>query len=708
MSRERTGRERGSGYSGRRTAEIRHGYADVLRQPATWFEKRTVSNANTHSHTVNRTTQGRTYRHRQLLPQPNTSPYQLETQYRQYSPSLDEEELAGNPLTPNQPNHYPHHPPSRPNHHPNRNHDVNQGYGRSHRSPSGTRYGHRGYTRLPWRRGPREPALPAGGPGLSKTTAVFVDHLPRGISPEWLRDLFSEFGRVEDVFVSKKMREKSSDAFGFVKFRKEEDAKEAISNLNGHKIKNSKMAVSLARYDRRGMEVRKNASRNSEAAKVLKAREGIRYPSFRNSRRYAEVVSGHRKHTPPEKNLITQPTIKVPENSTMTEKLNKAVVVELKETMEADKAAALVSDTDFKVVCISSLNPSTVILFFDSDEEVSKATGKNSPLWKLGDKVSRWSEDAWFYERVVWVECVGIHPKWWSEENIERICEKWGKVVKIEHEVDGLNSLTCARILIKTKLKRRIDDSVRIEWESGSDMVTVREACNCRCKNGSRLRSDETDDGSGEKEGDCDDKGENTQLMVSKEDQQEKEKDTQGSDSDCDDNGENTQLMGSKEDQQGEERDTQGSDIGLISRMGCEDEWLVGPMSCPAESCMDSWFDPIVSVECPISLADAEKMEMLDSHDTQALVEKTAQPKRPRGRPKRIACSLPDTLSVPSTPSFCTPEAIETWKTAKLLGISALDESAVMEELRRSKRIQLLEESNPSLGRWPLSIAVRL
>lgn len=119
------------------------------------------------------------------------------------------------------------------------------------------------------------------------------------------------------------------------------------------------------------------------------------------------------------------------------------------------------------------------------------------------------------------------------------------------------------------------------------------------------------------------------------------------------------------------------------------------------EPCIDSWFDPIASVECTISLADIGNMERMNGQGTNMhdIVENTVQPKRTRGRPKRMAYSLPDTLSVLSTPSFCAPEATETWNTAKTLGISTHDESTVIEELRRSKRIQLLEDSNPRSGR---------
>ncbi|CAO2832436.1 unnamed protein product [Amaranthus hypochondriacus] len=69
--------------------------------------------------------------------------------------------------------------------------------------------------------------------------------------------------------------------------------------------------------------------------------------------------------------------------------------------------------------------------------------------------------------------------------------------------------------------------------------------------------------------------------------------------------------------------------------------------------------------------------------------------KKPRGRPKKIACSLPAPLFVHATPSKSTCEALETWNTTKLLGVTSSDEGAVIAELRKSKRLMVMEENNP-------------
>ncbi|CAO2817612.1 unnamed protein product [Amaranthus hypochondriacus] len=126
------------------------------------------------------------------------------------------------------------------------------------------------------------------------------------------------------------------------------------------------------------------------------------------------------------------------------------------------------------------------------------------------------------------------------------------------------------------------------------------------------------------------------------------------------------------------------------------DVWLGGPMLCPVEHRGDNWFDPIASVECPLMLEGRSNLDRNEGSDggLNDTVANTPLLKRPRGRPKRVASSLPDTLSVPSTPLSCSLEASATWKTATMIGISANEECAIMEEIRRSKRVQIREANN--------------
>ena len=53
-------------------------------------------------------------------------------------------------------------------------------------------------------------------------------------------------------------------------------------------------------------------------------------------------------------------------------------------------------------------------------------------------------------------------------ENVRRIGEKWGPVLYIEQCVDGLCSLTYARIMVRTKAQNKIDARIRLIFENGT------------------------------------------------------------------------------------------------------------------------------------------------------------------------------------------------------------------------------------------------
>ncbi|XP_057540573.1 uncharacterized protein LOC130818419 [Amaranthus tricolor] len=108
--------------------------------------------------------------------------------------------------------------------------------------------GNRGHSCLSWRLGPREATRPPGGGNNYGSWSLFVDCIPQGMTSRWLRSIFEKDGCVDDVFISKKIRDFTYDAFGFVRFSSVQEAENAISNLNGLVVRGRKLRVSMAKY----------------------------------------------------------------------------------------------------------------------------------------------------------------------------------------------------------------------------------------------------------------------------------------------------------------------------------------------------------------------------------------------------------------------------------------------------------------------------
>ena len=129
------------------------------------------------------------------------------------------------------------------------------------------------------------------------------------------------------------------------------------------------------------------------------------------------------------------------------------------------------------------------------------------------------------------------------------------------------------------------------------------------------------------------------------------------------------------------------------------DPLLIELENRPEWTSEQEWYDPIVVNECVGSLMiQAEPAPqsccildvVLADQDGTTIVR--SQPKTPRGRPRKKSNQQCDSPLPPlANSSF---EAMNTWNTAKLLGISSTDEANVISGLRKSKRLLIMDEKS--------------
>ncbi|CAO2826296.1 unnamed protein product [Amaranthus hypochondriacus] len=586
--------------------------------------------------------------------------------------------------------------------------------------------GNRGVSRHQWWRGPREPPPSGRGQPVTGAVSLFVDDIAKTTSISDLRVLFEYEGTVVDVYIPGKVRKNNDANFGFVRYNNVGDARRAIEKMDGVWLQGRRLKVSMAKYQKGGSPVGDNTDHKKSGKQAVRhvpqSNSFVRSPSLRDHRRYVEVLQNAEvEQEPPREKVVMGNneflSLKVRENPAMRRKLEFAAVVKVQPSMTIEQAASMISGSNTPFTCMSSLSPSKILLFFDDDVSLLNALNESSPLCELFPDVRKWSEKECYSERFVWIECVGLNPKCWDYEPFSRIGSFWGEVVRVKHERNGLNSITSAKVLIRTSNHSRIEACVKVVWELGSCVVWVKElgSCSCSCEvqtslNGFDLRdSGRAGYGMSSKSNSV---VRTLDFRVGAIVQNETEKCTDVNDVDLmDANGVN---LSKNDDPLGNisavrDKDTDG---GCMSE-GCEHQdgsptvlvtnepadrriSLDGPtrklysndlelalanQNSSSTPNLHEWFDPIASVECSLPTHTATK---------------SIQQKRPRGRPKRNACSLPEPLFVPSTPSKSNLEAIETWSTAKLLGVTASNEQAVISELRKSKRLLVLEENDPT------------
>ena len=101
----------------------------------------------------------------------------------------------------------------------------------------------------------------------------------QGMNHETLRDLFRCIGEVDQVKLCKNKETKLSLGYGFVKYKREEDAMKAVQQLNGRTIQNKRIKVSFARPSSDIIKVTRYDNIISKLKRVLEYESLCQWPS---------------------------------------------------------------------------------------------------------------------------------------------------------------------------------------------------------------------------------------------------------------------------------------------------------------------------------------------------------------------------------------------------------------------------------------------
>lgn len=87
-------------------------------------------------------------------------------------------------------------------------------------------------------------------PNVDGMTSLKVDNLTYRTSPETLRSVFEDYGRVGDVYIPRDRYTKESRGFAFVRFHDKRDAEDAMDAMDGALLDGRELRVQMARYGR--------------------------------------------------------------------------------------------------------------------------------------------------------------------------------------------------------------------------------------------------------------------------------------------------------------------------------------------------------------------------------------------------------------------------------------------------------------------------
>ena len=92
---------------------------------------------------------------------------------------------------------------------------------------------------------------------------LYVGNLPFSVSSDALKEAFSRFGNIEEATVITDKFSNRSKGFGFVTFSDDEEAKKAISEMNGTDLEGREINVSESRPREESDRPRRSFDRNN-------------------------------------------------------------------------------------------------------------------------------------------------------------------------------------------------------------------------------------------------------------------------------------------------------------------------------------------------------------------------------------------------------------------------------------------------------------
>ncbi|KAE8729357.1 hypothetical protein F3Y22_tig00003721pilonHSYRG00352 [Hibiscus syriacus] len=274
---------------------------------------------------------------------------------------------------------------------------------------------------------------------------IFIENVSEKIHWKRLGSIFGSHGQVIDAFIPKKRNSKGF-RFGFIRFATIEEARTAISKMNGNHIYGNKIRVSLTKYKPRQSFWRKSST-------AVQSKSGMEdLPRFK----HCEVEGA-----------VDEDKLQV---------LNNCLVGWCKNFIKIGNLANQIQAKGLAGFTLMRAAGNVVLMVFeDSDLLRSVKEDKLETLAEWFSRVETWSESLVVESRRVWLVCEGIPFHAWNWDTFKNIATKWGKLIAIDNSCEFPSSFDRAKIQILTNAQGRIDELLELKVGDNLFKILVHE-----------------------------------------------------------------------------------------------------------------------------------------------------------------------------------------------------------------------------------------
>lgn len=371
-----------------------------------------------------------------------------------------------------------------------------------------------------------------------ESSTVFVDNLPFKIKKIWVYNLFSRFGRINDVFIPDKRSSITKQSFGFVRFSSIREAALAIKEINNAWYWNQRLVVNFARFLRRqdyanssqytyGKNPRSSMDRDQTSRfkpkfqhkydvnphrTLIRGRANHSNPKNQNpqiggcsrvnevhqSRSYkAATTQGFQKgirgkevwrqvgvtetSKQGEERYVKSIGVATQKNThsisiqpTGNGWLFRSVVGKMRKLVSIVKMKEIFNEEGILDVHIKSLGGRYLIMTLPNKENRDEFLQKK---WThlWFEQVKPWDGESAQLERFVWIRCAGMPLNAWAVSTFKDIGNLWGHFIEVDQDTQRGTSFELARILIATENQKHIEGEVELVVAGVKYLVKIEE-----------------------------------------------------------------------------------------------------------------------------------------------------------------------------------------------------------------------------------------
>ncbi|KAL5170332.1 hypothetical protein HKD37_11G032053 [Glycine soja] len=316
-------------------------------------------------------------------------------------------------------------------------------------------------------------------------TSFYFTRFPEEVTQAELWNHFRQWGEVKEIFLPKR-RNKEGRRYGFVRLKGVEDKRRVERDLDNSFIRGLKLHVNIPKYGRgktaKEPTIIKRVHKEVAMADNIRMEEASRRAAGNKPthRTYAEVLSSPinrgnhsnraANHCPSNRRSCSSLTLDIFDDDKLRYEnvwVGRLKKLEIFERLEEEMAWHLGPG-----VLAKYLGDDMTLLLGLSDTRaaaiIRDETEQGSSLFY---SMVKWNPQLRTDNRLVWLRCWGIPIVAWKMENFRKLVAPVGDLVDVDDDIEHMQRLDRARILIRTPWPPLIQHEVAVHIEGENHRV---------------------------------------------------------------------------------------------------------------------------------------------------------------------------------------------------------------------------------------------